>query len=581
MLLAGRWRIGSLERMPLPSRRTVLLGGVAGLGSAAFVRPAPAHAAPSRALSVRGTTLERAAAAVRDSGYTRLTAGPGYPLVVRDDLCPGKPGRDDTRTPLASLVQFTDLHMIDAQSPVRFEWLHDVTGSAFRPQEALGTQGGAQLVRRINQIGKGPFTGRPFDAVVTTGDNTDNHEHVEADWFLTLMSGGSITPNTGADDRWEGVQTGGDKNYYLVEKAVQDRYKDAGFPTITGFFDRATATHTSEGLRTKWYCVFGNHDDSIAGTLPTNTAGLKDMYTGSFKFNGFDTTTADAALKAAFATGSSAIIRTSTQPSTGWKVTPDERRRTFTPAEFMAMHLEPKYTGPGPWGHGFTPQAVAERKGYYTFRIAPGVTGIAMDSTNHAGFTEGSIGDAQFKWIQKTIEAGSSRYIDVWGREVRTGNTDELFVLFSHHTSDTMGNILIDPSNPEIRHIGLELRNTLQRYPNVVAWVNGHTHTNKITPHHHSDPTRSFWEINTASHVDFPQHARIIDVCDNKDGTLSLFTTLVESAAPYQASYTDGSQAALASVYRELSYNDIHRDLGQLGTDTDRNTELLLRHPGF
>lgn len=65
----------------------------------------------------------------------------------------------------------------------------------------------------------------------------------------------------------------------------------------------------------------------------------------------------------------------------------------------------------------------------------------------------------------------------------------------------------------------------------------------------------------------------------NKDGSLSLFTTLVESAAPYQASYTDGSQAALASVYRELSYNDLHRDLSQLGTGADRNTELLLKNP--
>lgn len=567
-------------------RRTILLGGAAGIGSAALVRTDSAHAqalrsTANRALFTRGTTLEQAAAPRSTSGYTRLTAGPGYALAVREELCPAKTGRDNTRTGKASIVQFTDLHMIDAQSPVRFEWLHDVTGSAFRPHEALGTQGGAQLVRRINSLAKGPFSGRAFDCVVSTGDNTDNHEQVELDWFLTLMSGGTITPDTGAAGRWEGVQTGGDTAYYLVEESTADRYKKAGFPTVPGFFARATKAHAGDGLKTKWFSVFGNHDDSIEGTLPSNFPVLSQMYTGNVKFTGFADSTSNTALQQALASGSTTILKTAATQRSSWIVTPDERRAPFTPRQYMAAHLESRYSGAGPVGHGFTPAAVADNIGYYSFHIAPGVTGIAMDSTNRAGFTEGSIGDAQWKWIQRTIEAGSSRYIDGWGREVRrAGVTDELFVLFSHHTSGSMSNLMLDPERPfDVRHAGFELVSMIKRYPNVVAWVNGHTHANKITPQQHSDPTRSFWEINTASHIDFPQHARIIDVCDNRDGTLSLFTTLVESAAPYQASYTDSSQAALASVYREMSYNDIHRDLGQLGTAADRNTELLLKNP--
>ncbi|WP_431842907.1 TIGR03767 family metallophosphoesterase [Calidifontibacter indicus] len=568
------------------NRRTVLLGGVAGLGSAALVGTDSALAqanakTANRAFATRGTTLEQAAAPRSASGYTRLVAGAGYPLVVREELCAAKPRRDDTRTALASVVQFTDLHMIDAQSPVRFEWLHDVTGSAFRPQEALGTQGAAQLVQRINTLATGPFSGRPFDCVVSTGDNTDNHEGIELEWFLRVMSGGRITPNTGATGRWEGVQTGGDDNYYLVESSAADRYKKAGFPTIPGYFARATATHTSTGLKTKWFSVFGNHDDSIEGALPSGFPVLNSMYTGNVKFNGFASASDNTALRAALATGSTAIRNAAGTQQSSWIVTPDERRAPFTTRQFMAAHLEAQYAGPGPVGHGFTPASVADDIGYYSFPIAPGVTGIAMDSTNRAGFTEGSIGHAQWTWIQATLQAGSSRYIDPLGREVRrTGVSDELFVLFSHHTSGSMSNLLLDPALPfDMRHAGFEVVSMIKRYPNVIAWVNGHTHANKITPQHHSDPTRSFWEINTASHIDFPQHARIIDVCDNKDGSLSLFTTLVESAAPYQASYTDGSQAALASVYRELSYNDLHRDLSQLGTGADRNTELLLKNP--
>lgn len=566
-------------------RRTLLGGSIGGLTATALGTGAARAAGRTvdlgrqRALVGEGTTLEQAAAPARSSGYTRLVAGPGYPLTVRTDLCPAKPRRDDTRTAQASIVQFTDVHIVDAQSPVRFEWLHPLNGSAFRPQEALGSQGGAELVRRVNSLQKGPFSGRAFDCVVTTGDSADNHEKVELDWFLTLMSGGAITANTGSNTQWEGVQNAGDSLYYLPESSASDTYKKVGFPTLPGFFERATKQHTSDGLHTQWYSVFGNHDDSIQGTLPSNTPILADMYTGSFKFTGFDDTSSTRALRATTAGAQAAIPTSATLPKSRWEVTPDERRAPFTPREFMAAHLDPKVDGPGPHGHGFTADAVADGVGYYSFQIAPGVVGISMDSTNRAGFTDGSIGDAQFRWIKRTLEASSSRYYDGWGIEHRKSVTDQLFVLFSHHTSDTMNNLLLAPDKLEIRHSGSELVSTLQRYPNVIAWVNGHTHDNKITPHHHNDPTRSFWEINTASHVDFPQHARIIDVCDNVDGTLSLFTTLIESAAPYQAAYDDGSQSALASLYRELSYNDIHRDPNRVGTVADRNTELLLKNP--
>ncbi|NUT30040.1 MAG: TIGR03767 family metallophosphoesterase, partial [Streptomyces sp.] len=87
----------------------------------------------------------------------------------------------------------------------------------------------------------------------------------------------------------------------------------------------------------------------------------------------------------------------------------------------------------------------------------------------------------------------------------------------------------------------------------------------------------AFWEISTASHVDFPQLARIIEVVDNGDGTISLFTTLIESAAPHRTNFTDLSQTGLAALYRELSLNapGARSTLG--GDRKDRNTELVLK----
>ncbi len=182
-------------------------------------------------------------------------------------------------------------------------------------------------------------------------------------------------------------------------------------------------------------------------------------------------------------------------------VTPDARRQPFTPREFIAAHLDPANTGPGPVGHGFAPDADETGIGYYTFEISPGVIGISMDSTNRAGFVDGSLGEAQFKWIEQTLLAGSSKYYDTNGALVTQSRTDTYFVLFSHHTSTTMANTLPDPERPlEPRIKGAQLVDLLHRFPNVLAWVNGHTHENRITPQVGRTPEQGFWEINTASH---------------------------------------------------------------------------------
>ncbi|WP_317620147.1 TIGR03767 family metallophosphoesterase [Streptomyces sp. CBMA156] len=262
-------------------------------------------------------------------------------------------------------------------------------------------------------------------------------------------------------------------------------------------------------------------------------------------------------------------------------MTPDERRKPFTLKEFAKAHLNPAVTGAGPYGHGFTSDMANSGKLYYTFRISEKVVGISLDTTNQAGFADGSLGTAQLRWLEQQLQAHSGHWYDADGRKVTGGSTDELVLVFSHHTSGTMGNLLPDPRNVfEKRHDGNELVALLQRYPNVVAWVNGHTHMNKITPHGHAVPERAFWEVNTASHIDYPQHGRIIEIADNGDGTLSLFTTLIESSAPYGTDFGGTSDANLAALYRELSYNDPNgRPTALLGAGQDHNTELLITKP--
>ena len=88
-----------------------------------------------------------------------------------------------------------------------------------------------------------------------------------------------------------------------------------------------------------------------------------------------------------------------------------------------------------------------------------------------------------------------------------------------------------------------------------------------------TSPHTTMLSMPVASHVDFPQMARIIELADNHDGTVSIFTTLIESNAPYQADYDTTDPDGLASLYREFGANDIHTRMGRLGTSVDHNTE--------
>ncbi|WP_329547574.1 TIGR03767 family metallophosphoesterase [Streptomyces sp. NBC_01356] len=515
----------------------------------------------------RGTTLSSVATPRSGSaGYRRLGNGPGWKRVVRSDLASAKAGRAARRTPLAAFVQLTDLHLMDTQHPLRLEFLRSADIHAWRPHEILSVQGAVSLVERVNSLPGAPVTGSPLHFAMTTGDNTDNNAKSELEWFMKVMSGGRITPNTGDPRAYEGVQNSGLKQYWQPDSTVRDSDKQAGFPHLEGFLAAATAELRSPGLKLPWYSTVGNHDAMPLGTF----AAHSDPFLRDFAVGGKKLMNASAAQSKALQD----TIRNDKDPKGARylefiqahardlrSITPDEMRAPFTPAEYLQTHLDPAYVGKGPVGHGYSSANVAAGTQYYSFRISDDVIGISLDTTDPGGHYQGSVGTAQLKWLDKTLR----------------DNKDSYAVVFSHHTSESMGNTRRDPARPdEKRHDGDDVIALLGSHANVLAWVNGHIHRNLITPH--SAPGgRSFWEISTASHVDFPQLARIIELVDNKDGTVSLFTTLVESAAPHATDFTDLTQTGLAALYRELSFNAPGASTALAGASRDRNTELVLR----
>ena len=119
--------------------------------------------------------------------------------------------------------------------------------------------------------------------------------------------------------------------------------------------------------------------------------------------------------------------------------------------------------------------------------------------------------------------------------------------------------------DPNPRVLGDEVTAYLLTQPRLIAWVNGHTHRNEITAHTRTDGSGGFWEINTAAHIDYPQQSRLVEVADNKDGTLSIFTTILDHAGPADYRGDLSSTVSLASLSRELSVNDPHAKLEAAG----------------
>ena len=156
------------------------------------------------------------------------------------------------------------------------------------------------------------------------------------------------------------------------------------------------------------------------------------------------------------------------------------------------------------------------------------------------------------------------------------------------HGHDVNPGCDVDPRDSSPIHLGDDLTELLHRYPNVIAWIAGHSHVNDIQPY--QTKGSGFWMIRTAAEADWPQQARLIQLFDNRDKTLSIFGTIIDHASPVAAP-ADGTPASgfgraeLASIGRNLSYNDNQvgaRDCDPAcgeGGAKDRNVELLLRDP--
>jgi metallophosphoesterase (TIGR03767 family) len=381
------------------------------------------------------------------------------------------------------------------------------------------------------------------------------------------MDGKLVRPDSGGPG-YEGVQA----------ESPDPRYPD--------LLSRAQLEFTAEGIAYPWYTVIGARDLLVQGSFPPNDAA-RQTATGDQKIIDLvperkaevcddPSILLDPEQTQAILAGEEAEVRT---------VTPDPNRRLLDRGGWMREFFSSPET-PGPVGHGFAQGNLDDDTGYYTFEHGV-LSFIVLDTVNSAGFAAGSLDKVQFTWLGRRLVRRSSRYYDADGNLVESEAADRLIVIVSHHPLDRLNNPLADSSG-EQRVLGPELEALLHRFPNVIAHVTGHSQANRITPR--PDPLRhggSYWEIATTSPVAFPMEGRLLEVADNGDGTISLFSTVYDLAAsidPRDARDPtrddDVNEEELASIARGLAAHDPQRDLEAAGlAASDRNAEMLVPAP--
>ena len=502
-------------------------------------------------------------------GWSELVVGPGE---AHHGDAPHAAGEA-----LACLVHLSDLHLCDAESPVRQEYLdrHGDPGApyagrlgtigTYRPQEILTVQVAAAALDAVQRLDRAPVTGAPLDAVIVTGDLTDNAQRNELAWYTSLMTGGVLAPRSGdpGHSGWVGaVDAVWSPSYWHPDGAPSGEAPDRptalyGYPVVPGLVEAARAHVLSPGAGLPWYSVHGNHDALLQGTVAPDPE-LRRLATGDQRVVDLAAgQTPLVILEGAAPIGPARYTHDATSPRES--VTADPARALVRPGEFDEAHADADQ-------HGAS--RVAGNGNAWVCDIGH-VRVIAIDTVNPHGGWQGSVDAEQLAWLSDQLDRARGRYV----------------VVTSHHPSWTLTNAYVPDGSPR-RHLADDVLGLLLRHRGVVAWLAGHVHAHTHVWHQAPDRDGGLWEITTSSLVDWPQQLRVLELVREPGGTLALASTVVDHVgAPGWDPEALGDTANLAAVSRSLAVNDYRaRNSPALlartaGTPADRNAVWRMPDP--
>jgi metallophosphoesterase (TIGR03767 family) len=476
---------------------------------------------------------------------------------------------------LAALVHISDSHVCDAQSPLRAPYIDRLTDPHSPMAEAIGAPVGGYrahealtphileaTVRSINQLERGPVTGAKLNAVVATGDLTDNAQQNELDWVQLIAEGGVITPDSGDPNRYQGP--GGseryDPNYWHPDGTPAGEQEDNpraryGFPVVPGLFDAARASYRAAGFQLPWFAVNGNHDLLVQGTITANPQ-IEAVATARERAIGFHDQQQMLQFLSQFAP----------QGPASW---PDARYLEHQPTT-ADQNRAPIW--PDAWGKRFEHiKPSAPNNKYFSARIGELLV-LALDTVNPWGGWDGSIDRQQLDWLERNLAE----------------NPSELILVLSHHPVTRLENDYSPLGKP--RRIGADpIVKALTDHGGVLLWLAGHRHRHSVQQV--GDLAQGgFWHVETSSLIDWPQQYRTVEITQDSDQRIQIALTVFDHSSAINpiadrkpvADFDPASIEHLAGLARLLAANDWQRRAGShaleilAGNPSDRNLVLEL-----
>jgi len=494
-------------------RRAFLGRAMAGMGAAALAGCGAGGPLPAGS----GSTLESTWGDPTGDGRLRVLAG--EPLIARAEL--SAPAADVGV--LATFAHLTDAHVLDASSPARVPFLRRLGPpftSTFRPQESLTAQVLEGALTAVRALGA--------ELVVQGGDLLDNDQGNELSQARSVLAGGIVTPGSGPH-RYYGVQLASDPDPFYYRP-------DVDAPRHPGLLQAAVRPFLARGLGLPWVPVLGDHDILVAGELvptPVTRAlavgdrALWELPPGLTLPPGFRLQ-ATSSPDGPPAPGSvhEFLIRALAGPTV--RVPVDLTRRQLTAGEVVAELR----TAAAP-----TSTRTGDRLDY-AVDVGERVRLIVLDLARRGGGSGGLVVAGQPAWLAGQLAQAGGQWL----------------IIVSHQP-------LAESA------AGGELLSLLDRSPQVLATLCGHTHRNRIAPR--ATAAGGYWQIETASLIDYPQQARALRIVATAGGGVAIRTWMLDHVG----------YGPLGRISRELAYLDAEggRPQGFGGGRLDRNVVLYRR----
>ena len=497
-------------------------------------------------------------------GYGNYTFGPGLPIEVRSDLMPQgyQAERISRLQRLSSFFTISDIHLTDKQAGnqlIAIQQLDAEFGapmtSIYSPTMLTTTQVLDAAIQTVN----GLHASHQFDFGISLGDTCNSTQYNETRWYLDVLDGKVIYPNTSGDVTQNSV-------------SYQRPFKAAGLlPQIP------------------WYQVNGNHDLFMIGSVSVDadpSLKLRESYVNNriwavgdvlrpikdFPYFPclFDTSlslkspdsymgTINGASELGQIINAGAVGTFKSPPLNS----PNLNRRSLTKKQWIAEFFK---TSSLPKGHGFNlvnPAYAKEEPGFSCYSFLPKseipLRVIVLDNVqdpqdgSHDIHGHGYLSATRVKWLRAELALAKKNH--------------ELIIVASHVP------LAVAPIGSEMEwwesshdphaklHNAISLADLIaeiQASGQVLCWLAGHRHVNTIKAFKAPSgvpPENGFWQIETSSLHDFPQQFRTLQVYLNSDYSISIVTLNVDPAVREGAPAESARRMAIAA--QQIIQNDI------------------------